>query len=58
METDVFSVLYDSSHDDVGIEVITGVSINIGASGVWRRVVLYPGVNIVEETAASIHPKT
>jgi len=58
MDTEVLSVLNNRNPDDVGIEFITAVSVNIGSSVVLRRVILYTGANVMEEYAASIHPKT
>jgi len=58
METEVLSVLNNRSPDDMGIEFITAVSVNIGSSMVLRRVILYTRANVMEEYAASIHPKT
>lgn len=58
METEVLSVFNNRSPDDEGIEFITAVSVHIGSSVVLRRVILYTGADVMEEYAASIHPKT
>jgi len=58
MENEVLSVLKNSSPDEMGIEFITAVSVNIVSSAVWCLVILYTAANVMEEHAASIHPKT